>query len=665
MPIEMGQVFFVNPLHTAHLCVILRIEVNTCLREMCMMNKTVVFLLSFLSFSLFAEEQQHSARLVVHLLDYLAKDYPGAVDETGKLLSESEYAEQVEFVDTAFKASGEIPELASREDIKAKITALHDSIEAKGAPSKVTSLARSIQVDLLAATHLAVSPLHWPNREKGQKLFADNCSICHGASGAGDGPGGVALNPKPANFLDHGKMDGAAPLGAFNTIRLGVQGTGMAAWQKFSDDETWALAFYVIALRHQKPTEDIKLDFDDKLLKQSATLSDFELAKVLGVDLKEKNGKLATIRFHQENSEKVNTLDLSRTYLHDAEEAYKKGDHEAAKGSALRSYLEGIEPVEPRLKAQDPAMVSELETVMFVVRSSIEKNGSPAELHSAIEAALVKIDQVDESLKSKGIDSRVAFAAASGILLREGFEAALLILSLLSVVNALGARRAALWVHAGWVAALALGVTCWFVLGVLFDISGAQRELLEGSTSLVAVLVLIGVGFWLHRHSEIGRWTRFIKSKVQTAIDGKNLIGLASISFLAVFREAIESVLFLRVIWFDANSSAKTAMLTGTGLTLAFIIVSCWLAVKYSAKLPISQLFKISAYIMAILAFILTGKGIHALQESGLISINHILPYLRWELIGIYPSTETLLSQVVIMSLIAVLWIQGRKPSEA
>lgn len=310
-------------------------------------------------------------------------------------------------------------------------------------------------------------------------------------------------------------------------------------------------------------------------------------------------------------------------------------------------------------------MVSQLETVMFAVRTAIEKNVPADDLHDKIETALAKIDEADASLKSKGIDSRVAFAAASGILLREGFEAALIILSLLSVVNALGARRAALWVHAGWVAAIALGVVCWFALGVLFDISGAQRELLEGGTSLVAVLVLIGVGFWLHRHSEIGRWTRFIKTKVQSAVDGKNLIGLATISFLAVFREAIESVLFLRVIWFEADASAKTAMLTGTGVTLAFIIISCWVAIKYSAKLPISKLFQLSAYIMAVLAFILTGKGIHALQESGLISISHIMPYLRWELIGIYPSTETLLAQVVIMSLIAFLWHQGRKPSAA
>ena len=191
--------------------------------------------------------------------------------------------------------------------------------------------------------------------------------------------------------------------------------------------------------------------------------------------------------------------------------------------------------------------------------------------------------------------------------------------------------------------------------------SGAQRELLEGSTSLVAVLVLIIVGFWLHKHSEIGRWTKFLKEKVQSAVDAKNLFGLASIAFLAVFREAFETVLFLRVLWFEADASAKSAMMTGTGVTIAFIILSSWAAVKYSAKLPINRLFQLSAYIMAGLAFILTGKGVHSLQESGIVSVHHIMPYLRWELIGIYPSQETLLSQLAVLAIISTLWLQGRR----
>lgn len=612
-----------------------------------------------------AEEQQHQARLVVHLLDYLAKDYSGAVGEDGKVLSDSEYAEQVEFAQTAAKAATEIPELIAKPEIASGVTSLLSAIQAKEAPSKIIPLARAMQAAVLDATKLQVTPQRWPNLDKAAKLFADNCALCHGSTGAGDGPAGVSLDPKPANFTDHEAMDAAAPMGEFNTIRLGVPGTGMAPYPQLSDEDTWSLAAYVVSLRHMAPASDLGLTFDDELLKKSSTLNDIDLAQYLGVPLEEKGGKLAAVRLHKEATDKVNTLAIARDLLNQSSDAFAKGDFKTAKDLALQSYLQGIEPVEPRLQAVDSSIVVEIEEAMIAVRGAIEKRAPASELEEKITSALTTIDKADSLLGTKGVDARVAFVAASGILLREGFEAALLILSLLSVIRAMGAKRAAHWVHGGWILAVALGVLCWFLLGVVFDVSGAARELMEGFTSIFAVFVLITVGFWLHRHAEIGRWTKFLREKVQHAVDTKNLIGLASISFLAVFREALETVLFLRVIWFDADQSARTSMLSGLGITFVFIIASSWAAIRFSAKLPVSKLFQFSAYIMGALAFILTGKGVHSLQEAGTVSVHSIVPYLRWELLGVYPSVETLLSQILVLALVVFLWVKGKKPSPA
>jgi hypothetical protein len=107
-----------------------------------------------------------------------------------------------------------------------------------------------------------------------------------------------------------------------------------------------------------------------------------------------------------------------------------------------------------------------------------------------------------------------------------------------TVIRATGFRRASYWVHGGWLLAILLGIASWFLIGIVFDISGAQRELLEGGTSILVVVILLSVGFWLHKHIEIEQCTRFLKEKVQHAHDGKNLRGLAVISFLAVFRMA-------------------------------------------------------------------------------------------------------------------------------
>ena len=492
-------------------------------------------------------DDQHQARLTVHLLDYLAKDYGGAVGEDGNVLSESEYAEQVEFATTAAKAVTEIPELKLRPEISRGVDELLGSIQAKAAPSKIIPLARSMQVALLDATKLQVTPARWPNLKKAADLYAAQCAICHGDEGAGDGPAGQGLDPKPANFLDHKAMDAASPLGEFNTIRLGVPGTGMTPYPNLSDDDTWSLAAYVIALRHKAPNADLGLVFDRALLEKAATSNDIDLAKHLGVALEEENGKLAAVRLHQETGETVNTLTIAKDHLASAEKSFLEGDVKAATEFALRSYLEGIEPVEPRILTEDPELLITLETVMGALRNAIERKAPIDEVQTKIQVARAALDEADSRLRSAGIDSRVAFLAASGIMLREGFEAALIILSLLAVIRAMGVVRAALWVHGGWILAVVLGIFSWFFLGAVFDISGAARELMEGLTSLFAVAVLVVVGFWLHRHSEIGRWTKFLKEKVQHAVDTKNLIGLATISFLAVFREAFETVLFLRV----------------------------------------------------------------------------------------------------------------------
>ncbi|RYZ59716.1 MAG: hypothetical protein EOP07_03135, partial [Proteobacteria bacterium] len=117
-----------------------------------MVIRKLFLLISFLSFSLAlpAFADPNSARLVVHLLDYLAKDYPGAVGDEGKIISESEYAEQVEFANTAFKASQDIPELNSAQELKDSIKDLHDKIVARAPPSVITPLARKIQAQVLA-----------------------------------------------------------------------------------------------------------------------------------------------------------------------------------------------------------------------------------------------------------------------------------------------------------------------------------------------------------------------------------------------------------------------------------------------------------------------------------------------------------------------------------
>jgi high-affinity iron transporter len=172
------------------------------------------------------------------------------------------------------------------------------------------------------------------------------------------------------------------------------------------------------------------------------------------------------------------------------------------------------------------------------------------------------------------------------------------------------------------------------------------QEMIEAVTSIVAVVILLYFGFWLHRQTEITRWKKFIEEKVKSAIDNSNVLAIGSISFMATYREAFETVLFIRTIWTQSGVAGKNGI--GIGLIFAFGVVFAFsiLAIKYSSKLPVKKLFQVSAWMMCALAFILTGKAIHAFQAVGLVGISMLPINFSIELIGLHSTIQTLLSQL-------------------
>lgn len=616
-----------------------------------------------------AAEQNEDPRFLIHLLDYLAKDYAGAV-QGGKVVSEGEYKEQVEF-------SAKTLEIAERLDLKVKapeiqgrLEKLHTAINNKAPDQTVAALARAIQGEVLAFSKLEMAPNHWPRLSNGRALFAAQCSMCHGSTGHGDGPAGANLDPAPANF--HAEtMAETSPFQEFNVIRLGVPGTGMPPFDGLTQDEIWDLAFYVTSLRHEGANVQVKGAADPlngqwgaATLKAVATGSDAILLKTLPESVGDKAAALALLRRHEpdEMQASMATLAVARTKLDNAVKALDKGDVETAKREALSAYLDGVEPVEARIKANDADLVLAIEEAMMTFRGVVADGSNRNAVDAAHSHALEQLEKAQTLLNKTSDSPQVAFIAASAIILREGFEAFLVVLALLGVVRASGSRRAAMWVHGGWMSAVALGVVAWFASGALLAISGAGREMMEGVVALLAVVVLIGVGFWMHSQTEITRWKHFIEGRVKDALKTQNLFGLASIAFVAVFREAIETVLFLRAVWIEGGATSKTAMLGGVLASAVVILVLARIALRYSLRLPLRRLFGASSAIMAVLAVILTGKGLRALQEAGMLASTALPVKMRFDLFGIFPTRETLLAQVLVLAVIVALWMYGRKP---
>ena len=86
-------------------------------------------------------------------------------------------------------------------------------------------------------------------------------------------------------------------------------------------------------------------------------------------------------------------------------------------------------------------------------------------------------------------------------MLREGLEAFLIIALILALIKTSGSKKALPYVHCGWIMAILTGIAGWFLSDWIIGISGKNREIMEGLISLVAVIVLAFVGFWLHNHS--------------------------------------------------------------------------------------------------------------------------------------------------------------------
>lgn len=103
---------------------------------------------------------------------------------------------------------------------------------------------------LASAARAAGAPKRTPELvAKGQASFAKYCASCHGPKGEGDGPAAKALKPKPRNLATEPLKSGATAEGIYGTLSTGVKGTAMVPFKHLSDEDRWALSYYVLSLR--------------------------------------------------------------------------------------------------------------------------------------------------------------------------------------------------------------------------------------------------------------------------------------------------------------------------------------------------------------------------------------------------------------------------------
>ncbi|NNL07056.1 MAG: c-type cytochrome [Gammaproteobacteria bacterium] len=608
---------------------------------------------------------------LLQMLDYVGVDYPPTV-ENGQVVDPVEYAEMEEFSGEIINLLRKMPEREGKPVLLANAAQIQAGIAERVGGQDISRLTQALKEVLISNYNIVVGPKQLPNMAGVQALYESHCASCHGIMGYGDGPLAKGMEPPPGDFHDMSRQYTRSIYDLYNTITLGVPETPMASYTHLSDEQRWALA--MMLSRYSVSDEQVtrgktlwqqgvlRNHFNElpNLTGTSYAMAD-EWAQIDGLASVKGSAVLAYLRNHPEELEISNhaALDTSIAMLATSVEYAREGDRKAAHSAALSAYLDGFELAEPSLVVVDKQLKLAIEKEMINFRETT-RHGSVEQLEAIQESLVDLLNEAKQTLNTTGMSSGAAFMGSFIILLREGVEAILVLAAIMAALIKTGRREAMKYIHIGWISAVVLGVITWWVADNLIQVSGASREVTEGFAALLAAAILVYVGFWLHNASHSKRWKKFVEHKVDSAMEGGTLWVLATVAFIAVYREMFETVLFYQAMWVQIDSGSERSFLLGIIAALALLVVISVLVYKVGVKLPIRQFFQVNAILLFLLAVIFTGQGIAALQEAGLVSTS-LLNFPRIELLGVYPTAQSLGLQLLVLILGAGLLMYQKK----
>lgn len=307
--------------------------------------------------------------------------------------------------------------------------------------------------------------------------------------------------------------------------------------------------------------------------------------------------------------------------------------------------------VEGDVQTRDSKLYSDLETKVptaISLLSSAKVDGPKAmkivkELKSRLEPLISKTDY--------------SLWDAALILLREGLEGLLIVATLLAFLKKMGQGAKQKWIWAGVGAGILASAILAIIINIVFSriVAASSREYIEGITGVVAVIMMLTVGAWLHNKSSIGNWNKYINQQMEQAIARGSLISFAFISFLSVFREGAETIIFYTGI---TPYISLQQLALGVILAVAILVIVGFAIIHYSVKIPIRFFFRAATILIYFLAFKILGISIHALQISNVLSTSTVqqLPFI--DSIGLYPTWETTITQLLlVIVIIGLSWM--------
>ena len=344
-----------------------------------------------------------------------------------------------------------------------------------------------------------------------------------------------------------------------------------------------------------------------------------------------------------------------------AQEAYDAGDPAEAKDQVDVAYFQFYEKVgfEKTVLAKiSGERASTVEYQFSTVKKLISRGDPRPVVKEGLDTLANYLKEDAAQLDSKVESAFGVFLGSLLIIVREGFEAILIVGAIIAYLLKSGNKTSVKPVYWGSLIALVFSVgMAWLLNALTSTASGRNQEIIEGATMLLAVAVLFYVSNWMVSKAEAEAWSSYIEGKVKASITKGSVFSLAFAAFLAVFREGAETILFYQAL-LAGNQGYINMIWVGLGVGIVLLVVIYVLIRFLSIKLPLKPFFLGTSILLFVMSVAFTGSGIKELQEGNVIPVT-MLPFnfITVDILGIYPTLETLIPQIVLLGATIVTFV--------
>ena len=572
-------------------------------------------------------ESQDKVKKIVMMLNISAKEFEEGVAD-GKVVVAPEYEESKVFLEQAterfLKLSEEIKNQKEANKLNHLFPEILEMINNKVDSQKVWNKINTLNSTLLKTFEVEINkiPVTPVSIENGKYLYEKNCASCHGISGNGDGPMAHKLNPAPAKLSDS-KLTGDTNTVAydnFEVINVGIANTAMKSWAGIlSETQIWDVTYYIRTFSNKN------------------------------VLLPPVNQEINSIEKKETGSKKAGQIISEvRQLILKSFEQFNGGKNDIAAETAFDAYLT-YEKIESNLITQDKPLGVKLESAFSRYRGEIKKEASIEEVRKIQNEILLDLSKALELLKDK-VGFSGLFIQSLSIIVREGFEAILIIAALISFLRKSKNDSSVKNIHIGVLAGIFGSFLTAYAVHELLHLSMASQELLEGWIMLVSVAILFWVSYWLVSNIDNKKWQKYINTKMHEALSKGNAFTLSAVAFISVYREGFETVLFYKALFLYAGKSTG-GIIPGFFAGCLILAGVFYLVNQLGMRIPIKWFFGFTSALLYYMAFTFMGRGIHELQmgEQFPMSAAEFLPSISW--LGMYPTWETFIGQALLFIL--------------